>query len=339
MSIYLPAEWAPQSAVQFTFPHEDSDWKDDLPEVIPCFVECIEAVARYQKVLVVCREVEEVQAFLKDIPGERLLLVEAPSNDTWARDHGGITIFQNGQPVLLDFIFNGWGLKFPADRDNLITGILYQQGIFSVSRLQPGGMVLEGGGIESDGQGTLLTTASCMLSPNRNPHWDQQEIEDRLKELFGLDRVLWLYHGYLAGDDTDAHIDTLARFCDAQTIAYVQCTDPNDEHFEALCQMEKELQTFKTIDGKSYRLIPLPMPTACFDNEGHRLPATYANFLIINGAVLLPIYGVPEDDLAVAQLKTCFPNRQIIPINCRSLIEQHGSLHCISMQYPEGVIR
>ncbi len=338
MSIRLPAEWEPQSAVQFTFPHEDSDWKDYLPEVIPCFVECIMAVARFQKVLVVCRTVEEVRSHLQHIPKDRLILVEAPSNDTWARDHGGITIFDDGKPVLLDFIFNGWGLKFAADRDNLITGNLFQQGIFKVNKLQHGGMVLEGGGIESDGEDTLLTTASCMLSPNRNPHWDKSEIEERLKVLFGLDRVLWLHHGYLAGDDTDAHIDTLARFCDPETIAYVQCTDETDEHFSALRQMEAELQTFRTSDGKPYRLVPLPMASACYDEEGHRLPATYANFLIINGAVLLPIYEVPEDDLAIAQLKTCFPMHEIVPINCRPLIEQHGSLHCISMQYPEGVV-
>lgn len=338
MSIRLPAEWEPQSAVQFTFPHKDSDWKDYLEMVIPCFVECINAVARFQKVLVVCRQLTDLEPYLSRVHNDRLILVEIPSNDTWARDHGAITVFEEGQPVLLDFMFNGWGLKFPADRDNLITGQLFRKGIFKTEKLRLGGLVLEGGGIESDGQGTLLTTVSCMLSPNRNPHLSQSDLASQLKALFGLERILWLHHGYLAGDDTDAHIDTLARFCNPETIAYVQCTDHKDEHFDALRQMELELQAFKTMEGQSYRLVPLPMPTACYDADGNRLPATYANFLIINEAVLLPVYGVPEDEQALAQLQLCFPERIILPINCRALIEQHGSLHCISMQFPEGLV-
>jgi len=332
MNRRLPAEWEPQSAVQFTFPHADTDWVDILEEVWPCFVEIIEIISRYEKVLVVCRDQNEVRPLLKNAVQENLILVDCPSNDTWARDHGGITILEDDKPVILDFVFTGWGLKFPAYLDNLITGRLHQQGIFKAP-LRHGGLALEGGGIESDGQGTLLTTTECLLSPNRNPHLDQAATEEKLKELFGLKRVLWLHNGYLAGDDTDSHIDTLARFCSIDTIAYVQCTDPADEHFEALQAMEKELQAFETLDGKSYELIPLPMATACYAEDGHRLPATYANFLIINGAVLVPTYEVPEDELALVQIRKAFPQHEIIGVNCRSLIEQHGSLHCISMQY------
>jgi agmatine deiminase len=334
----LPAEWEPQSAVQFTFPHEDTDWGPILDEVIPCFVACVEAVSRFQQVIVVCGRAEEVRSLFDESIQKNLILVECPSNDTWARDHGAITILEDGRPVLLDFVFNGWGLKFPANLDNGITRCMHRQGVFGATPIRHGGLVLEGGGIESDGQGTLLTTAECLLSPNRNPHLSKKELEQYLKNTFGLDRILWLHHGYLAGDDTDSHIDTLARFCDPSTIAYVQCLDPADEHFEALKFMEEELRSFRTVSGQPYRLVPLPLPDPILDpDDGRRLPATYANFLIVNGAVLAPVYGVAQDEEALQQLKVSFPSHEIVPIDCRPLIRQHGSLHCISMQYPAVV--
>jgi len=194
--------------------------------------------------------------------------------------------------------------------------------------------VLEGGSIESDGEGTVLTTAECLLSENRN-NKSKEEIENRLKELFGLKQVLWLNHGYLAGDDTDSHVDTLARFCSADTITYIKCGDETDEHFEALKAMELELQSFKTTEGKSYNLIPLPMADAVYEKD-ERLPATYANFLIINGAVLMSTYNSPKDEIARQQLQKAFPDREIVGIDCTVLIKQHGSLHCVTMQYPSG---
>ena len=334
----LPAEWEPQSAIQFTFPHADSDWADALDEVIPCFVACIETVSRFEKVLVICRRRAEAGMLLKNAVQKNLILVECPSNDTWARDHGAITVEENGQPALLDFMFTGWGLKFPAFHDNLITGRLHEQGVFGRLPLRRPGLVLEGGGIETDGRGTLLTTSECLLSPNRNPHLSQPELEAKLTEWLGTNHFLWLHHGYLAGDDTDSHIDTLARLCPEDVIAYVCCDDPNDEHYPALQAMEAELRSFRTREGKPFTLTPLPWPDACYAADGHRLPATYANFLVVNGAVLMPTYGAPQDEAALAAIAPCFPERQVIGINCRALIEQHGSLHCISMQYPEGVL-
>ena len=333
----LPAEWEPQSAVQFTFPHSESDWAGLLNEVIPCFVECVEIVSRFEKVLVICRNRAEVAAHLKNAVQDNLILAECPSNDTWARDHGPITVEENGHLVLLDFMFTGWGLKFPAFHDNLITGRLYEQGVFSSLPLLRPGLVLEGGAIETDGQGALLTTAGCLLSPNRNPHLGREQLEAKLSEWLGVNHFLWLHHGYLAGDDTDSHIDTLARLCPNDTIAYVRCDDPNDEHYAALLAMETELQAFRTQEGRPYMLVPLPWPDACYAEDGHRLPATYANFLIINGAVLVPAYGVPQDEAARVAVSSCFPGRETIGVNCRPLIEQHGSLHCITMQYPKGV--
>ncbi len=334
----FPAEWEPQSAVQLTFPHKETDWASVLPQVMPCFIEIAETISRFEHVLIVCQDVKATREMLQNVNLENFRLFQASSNDTWARDHGGITIEEDGKSVILDFVFNGWGLKFPADLDNLISRRLYNQDVFK-AELRHGGMVLEGGALESDGKGTLLTTAECMLSPNRNPHLSQAQIEEHLIHTFGLERVLWLQHGYLAGDDTDSHIDTLARFCSVDTIAYVQCTDPDDEHFVALKKMEAELKTFKTLDGKPYHLVPLPWPDACYDSDGNRLPATYANFLIINGAVLVPTYQVQQDEAALEILRSVFPDRAIIGIDCRPLILQHGSLHCVTMQYPVNVVK
>jgi agmatine deiminase len=328
----LPAEWEPQTMVQLTFPHENSDWVDVLDQVIPCFLEIARTIARFQNVLIVCKNIKHTKSLFKNEIPTNISFFEFESNDTWARDHGGITVFDNNKPLILDFVFNGWGLKFPADKDNLITGQLVKKKILKAPR-RHAGMVLEGGGIESDGKGTLLTTAECLLSPNRNPHLSKKQIETKLKKLFGVERLLWLNHGYLAGDDTDSHIDTLARLCNEHTIAYVQCLDKKDEHYKALSKMETELQSFCKMDGQPYNLVALPMADACFDEEGQRLPATYANFLIINGAVLVPIYKVSQDNAALDILKTVFPDHEVIGIDCRSLILQHGSLHCVTMQY------
>lgn len=333
----LPAEWEPQSAVQLTFPHADSDWADMLDEVLPCFVQIAETISRFQKVLIVCQNARETRSLLTGAVQENLILTEVPSNDTWARDHGGITILEDDRPVVLDFMFNGWGLKFPADRDNRITRALWEQKLLHAEHRYVG-MVLEGGGIESDGQGTLLATEETLLSPNRNPHLSKEQTEIFLKDLFGLEHVLWLPEGFLAGDDTDSHIDTLARFCSPDTIAYVSCDVAEDEHFAALSAMQRSLENMRTRSGQPYRLVRLPWPDACHATDGHRLPATYANFLIINGAVLVPTYRVRQDAEALEILAGVFPDREIIGIDCRPLIEQHGSLHCITMQYPTGVV-
>ena len=331
----MPSEWEPQSFLQLTFPHTKSDWAYLLGEASACFVNIIEAASRYQKVLVACDNIQRVRAYFKNT--NNICFVEVPSNDTWARDHGGITVIKNDKAVIQDYIFNGWGQKFEAGLDNQITGNLFKQGIFQQAELEDHDFVLEGGSIESDGKGTILTTTECLLEENRNPQYSQQEIENILKQNFGAKHILWLNSGFLAGDDTDSHIDTLARFCDENTIAYVECDNPKDEHFEALQKMKAELEKFTTKDGIPYKLVALPFPDPCFDDEENRLPATYANFTIINGAVLVPVYGVKQDTKAIKILQGIFPEREIIPINCRVLIEQHGSLHCVTMQYPEQV--
>lgn len=334
--ISFPAEWYPQSGVQVTWPHGATDWCEMLDEVTQCYIAFSREILQRQKLLVVAPPSVDVKQFFDTEEQKNLLCATIASNDTWARDHGGISVFDHHKPTVIDFGFNAWGLKFAANLDNQITGSIFRSTIFKAgvdyqNRLN---FILEGGAIESDGKGTILTS-SCLLAPNRNQPMNQLEIEDYLKSNLGADRILWLHHGYLAGDDTDSHVDTLARFCDEETIAYVKCDDESDEHFIELRAMEEELQSFVAYNGKPYRLIPLPMADAIYEGD-ERLPATYANFLIINGAVLLPFYGTAKDILAQEKLQEVFPDREVIGIDCRALIKQHGSLHCVTMQFPEG---
>ncbi len=246
----------------------------------------------------------------------------------------------DGEKYVYDFVFNGWGLKFAANLDNRITRNIFDQGAFrdDVMGVDMRPFVLEGGSIDSDGQGTLLTTSRCLCSVNRNEYLERGEIEGELKSAFGLDRVLWLEHGDIIGDDTDGHIDTLARFCSPDTIAYVSCTDPHDEGYGELALMEEELRTFRKKDGTPYSLVPLPAPKPLY-LDGYRLPASYANFLIVNGGVLIPGVGRPDDEIARERLQSAFPGREAVVIDCTALLSGHGSLHCITMNYPEGFIR
>jgi agmatine/peptidylarginine deiminase len=339
MKIRLPAEWEPQSGVMLTWPHEGTDWIDILEEVEKCFIDIAAEIAVREKLIIVCPNKKDLVEKLRSCNLNNILFAEIPSNDTWARDHGPISVFWNGHPVLYDFTFNGWGMKFAANLDNQITENLFSQKFFSTEAEYSNkqSFILEGGSIESDGQGTLLTTTECLCSANRNNYMTRKEIEDYLKEVFDLKKILWLNNGFLEGDDTDSHIDTLARLCDKTTIAYVKCDDPDDVHYEALKSMEEELKSFKNTDNKPYDLIALPMADPVWD-EGQRLPATYANFLIVNGAVLVPFYDSPKDIIAKNILQKVFPKREIVGIDCRSLIKQHGSLHCVTMQFPKGVL-
>jgi agmatine/peptidylarginine deiminase len=336
---YFPAEWEQQSGVQLTWPDSQTDWAPVLDEVVPVYSQLAREILKREKLLVVCRSRESLPGFLQEgLPG--VTVREMAINDTWARDHGALTTVENGVPVLLNFCFNGWGMKFAACHDNQITVNLVRSGAFAeaVRMRDYSGFVFEGGAIESNGQGCLLTTSACLLSPNRNAHMGREEIDRKLREMFHAEKVIWLDHGFLEGDDTDSHIDTLARFCAPDTIAYVRCNDPSDVHYEELKAMEAELRLAVNQYGESFKLVPLPMADAIADDEGQRLPATYANFLILNNAVLLPVYGVRQDEEAVRILAELFPEREIIPVNSVPLIRQHGSVHCVSMQYPEGIL-
>jgi agmatine/peptidylarginine deiminase len=336
---YLPAEWAEQSGVQLTWPDEQTDWATVLDEVVPVYEQIAREILSREKLLVVCCDKSKLPSFLQE-KNDKLIIREMPINDTWARDHGAITVFEDGKPVLLNFRFNGWGMKFAANHDNQITPDLYRSNAFASGAgfRDLSYFTLEGGAIESNGAGCILTTSECLLSKNRNENLSKAEIEFLLKKTLHAEKILWLGHGFLEGDDTDSHIDTLARFCSENTIAYVTCNNPDDIHFEALQKMEAQLRQLTGQDGEPFKMVALPFPDAIYDEDGQRLPATYANFLILNKAVLLPVYEVKQDNEALETMRQLFPGHEIIPVNSRALIKQHGSVHCISMQFPEGVL-
>ena len=304
----MPAEWEQQSAVQLTMPHEHTDWAPILPEILDVYEE-------------MRREISKREALI--------IVDDIPHNDTWARDHGFITVIEGAKIILLDFKFNGWGEKFPSELDNEINRHLYERGLVSGLYEPHLDFVLEGGSIESDGKGTIFTTQCCLMAPHRNQPLTKTEIEERLKEWLGAERIVWLQHGSLIGDDTDGHIDTLVRIAPNDTILY---TGGDEEHPD-LGKMERELQELQTLEGIPYRLQKLPLPEPIYDGED-RLPATYANYLVINGAVLVPTYGQPDLDAeAIRIIGEAFPDREIVGIDCRAIIWQHGSLHCCTMQY------
>ncbi len=338
----LPAEWEPQAGVMLTWPHADTDWAERLDAVEPVFLAIATEIARRETVLINCPDAglaERVRRLLleRGAPLSRIVTAIAPSDDTWARDHGPITRLRDAGPELLDFRFNGWGGKYPASRDDAITGRLHRAGVFGDTPRIPVDMVLEGGSIDSDGRGTLLTTRSCLLHPARNPHLDAVSVERRLRDLLGATRILWLQHGALEGDDTDGHIDMLARFVATDHIVYQHCDEPDYPAYASLRAMEAELRALRRADGTPYRLTPLPWPGAHQDARGQRLPASYANFLVINDAILVPAYDDARDAEAAARLQACFPQRTLVQIPCLPLIEQFGSLHCLTMQFPAGI--
>jgi agmatine deiminase len=341
---FLPPEWSTQSGVMLTWPHRETIWAETLPAIDQVCVNLAKEITRREKLIITCfnsSHQTHIKTLLFDqgIDLSKVATYLAPSDDIWVRDHGPITVYQNEQPVLLDFVFNGWGNKYPSQNDNDLVRKLHASGAFPHTKIKTIDMILEGGSIEVDGVGTLLTTSACLLANNRNPHLTRDNITKLLQEFLGVNKILWLNHGYLAGDDTDSHIDTLARFIGPNTICYVQCDDKNDEHFDAFKAMEKELQSFKDYQGRPYQLIPLPWPKARYAAfDGRRLPLTYANFLIINEAVLVPTYDDPSDGKALNILTKAFPNREIIGINSLPVIEWYGSLHCMTMQLPEGVL-
>ena len=317
----LIGEFETQSYTQIIFPHKNTDWAEYLQEAQECFINIINAIKKFQTCLIVCDDIEAVKTHFKDT--KHLLFKEYTTDDTWARDCSAISL-ENGTHIeLLDFTFNAWGGKFDATKDNAMTSFLTPE----AKKID---FVLEGGAIESNGDGILLSTSACMLNTNRNPQYTKQEITQKLKQFLHLNEVLYLDHGYLAGDDTDSHIDTLARFIDTKTIMYIQCKNKEDQHYQELLLMEKELQTLAQI--YDFKLIALPMCDPIY-YEKERLPATYANFLFVNGAVLVPIYGLKQDKEALEIFQKTFKDREIIPLDCSILIRQHGSLHCISMNF------
>ena len=334
------AEWDVRfDATLIAWPHRDTDWAERLAEVDMCYKDLtVSLIKAGQKVVISTPEPDRVREKLADVREiDKVLIIACQTNDTWTRDYGPLTVSSGDTDELsaVSYKFNGWGLKFPSDRDNLaFLNLVATKGIVTPVSVRKR-YVLEGGAIETDGCGTILTTSECMLSINRNGFITKEAVEKELAAGLGARRVLWLDHGALAGDDTDSHIDTLARLAPDDTILYVKSYDPADSHTPDLERMEEQLKQFVTPEGNPYNLIGLPLPSPEYDDEGERLPATYANFLITPRAVVMPVYRQPRnDDMAARMLAIAFPGHEIITVDCLELIRQHGSLHCATMQIP-----
>lgn len=336
----LLPEWSRQQQVLIAWPHSQSDWVHWLSQAEQTYIQLTQAICEHAQALILVTNAslkERVRELLdtQGINQDRYQLVVMEYQDTWARDFGPITLGnETGGLKMLDFTFNGWGGKFAADLDNQVNRRLQQAGVFGNVPMETVDLVLEGGGIEVDSKGTLLTTSHCLLTPTRNPQFNQQQIEEQLSSTLGVQRVLWLNEGHLTGDDTDGHIDTLARFCDDRSICYQACDQEHHPDYHSLQKMATELSQLRDFQQQTYELIPLPMPSPTFNQEGELLPASYANFLILNNAVLAPVYQVKEDDSALRQLEIAYPKHRIVPVNCATLIQQFGSLHCVTMQIP-----
>jgi agmatine/peptidylarginine deiminase len=341
-SCRYPAEWEAQDAVLMAWPHAGTDWAERLDSVQRCFAQICAAVCMQQTLLLCVPDnfvEQQARVFLNDAGGNlnNLRFVQVPYNDTWLRDSGPITLNRaDGGKLLLDFHFTAWGGKFEAGLDDQLIAQLLQLNTFANTEHQRIDFALEGGGIETDGQGTLLSTWHCLHE--RHPDKSREEISTILMHTLHQERVLWLDFGYLEGDDTDAHIDTLARFASALSIVYQGCQDTNDSHYAELQRMANQLSQFKQRNGETYHLFELPWPQPIIDN-GRRLAASYANFLIINGAVLMPVYNDAADATAMAVMQQAFPEHTIVAVNCRDLIWQNGSLHCCTMQLPKGLLK
>lgn len=310
------AEWSEQECLMLALPHKNTDWKPYLSEIIEAYKEFVKTASHFQKLLLIAPNDEDFTPF-KEFGNVEFFKCE--TNDTWIRDFGAIDVLENGRLKALDFIFNAWGGKFQSDLDNALNTKLFKEKF--QTRLEKCDFILEGGSIDFNGAGTMLTSSFCLLNSNRNVNLNQTKIEEKLKNYFGLERIIWLENGFIKGDDTDRHIDTLARFIDENTIAYCICEDEKDEHYTSLKAMEKEL--LKT----NFNLIPLPIPKPLF-YEDRRLGATYANFVFVNNALIVPFYKDENDEVVQKRLQAHLKNREVIGVDARVFLRQNGSLHC-----------
>lgn len=330
---YIP-EWELDGPVLLALPHEETDWDEILPEALQQYKRLLLALEQGgEKIWLLVDNKVKTEKLLADCPLENTRFIEIPTNDTWTRDYGPISVIRHDRRRLIDFGFNGWGLKFAADRDNLVNlNLTDAQIISSEAYRNRRDFILEGGSIETDGLGTLLTTSKCLLSPNRNGGLTKESLATRLIKELGVDHILWLDYGALEGDDTDSHIDTLCRLAPGNIILFTGCRDMDDPQFEELLKMRAQLTLFRNQLGEPYNLVELPLPDAVYDDDGHRLPATYANYLVTPRAVYMPTYRQPrKDELACQTIRIAFPDKKIIPVDCSTLIKQHGSLHCSTM--------
>lgn len=339
-TIELLAEWAPQSGILLVWPHSNSDWKNNLTEIEQTYIEICEAITPSQRVLILCYDKihqSHIKKILKhhSISDESYVLTICKTNDTWCRDYGPISTHCDGKLRLNSFVFNGWDNKYNAELDNTASKNLHQEGLFGSTELLNRNFILEGGSIDCDGHNTLLTTSQCLLK--RHPDKNKNEIEGTLKKYLGITTVHWLDHGQLSGDDTDAHIDNLARFVNKETIVYSACDNEMHPDYDALKRMEAELKKIKQRNNTPYNLVPIYLPKTIEHNK-QILPASYVNFVITNDTILVPCFNDSKDDAARTTFQHCFPEHRIMSINSIPLIKQFGGLHCATMNLAAGVL-
>ncbi len=340
--IRFMAEWEPVEHVLLALPHKNTDWNYILPEALDQYKRLVMAMTdEGVSVVLLCPDPTEAAEIMKDCNQALIKYIAMDYNDTWTRDYGMISVIRNERLRALDFGFNAWGLKFAADKDNLVNLNLEKGNyLMPLTYRNERDFILEGGSVESDGNGTIMTTSRCLQSPNRNGGKTKSELNKELNERLGAEHVLWLDHGALEGDDTDSHIDTLARLAPNETIVFTGTRNFDDSMFESLLAMRAQLTLFRTAEGNPYNLVELPLPDPVTDEEGNRLPATYANYLVVNNKIFMPTYSQPDkDELAMRSIMIAFPDYKVIGIDCRTLLLQHGSLHCATMQVPPGIMK
>lgn len=340
-SIRFIPEWEEVESVMLALPHSETDWDYILAEAIDQYRRLVGAITSEGiRVILLCPNPNEAAEIMSDCDQQLISYVGMDYNDTWTRDYGFLTAVRNDRLRALDFGFNAWGLKFAADKDNLVNLNLEQKGLLTKGTYRnERDFILEGGSVETDGNGTILTTTKCLTSPNRNGGKTKLELNRILEERLGADHVLWLDHGALEGDDTDSHIDTLARLAPNDTIVFTGTRNFDDPMFESLLAMRAQLSMFRTAEGFSYNLVELPLPDPVLDPDGSRLPATYANYLVANGVIYMPTYAQPDkDELAMRSIRIAYPEHKVVGVDCRTLLRQHGSLHCATMQIPKGIL-
>jgi agmatine deiminase len=331
-SFTMPPEWAPHAAVWTGWPADDALWVGELEGVRREFAAFLHALSRFEPVDLLVGSDEAEHDARARLGGARVRLHRVPHDDVWLRDSGPIFVASRDRLRLLNWIFNGWGGKYAAERDSQIPR--------HIARILGTGtddipVVLEGGSIDVNGAGTLLTTRQCLLTPTRNPSMGEQEIEEVLRARLGVSQVIWLEEG-LEGDHTDGHIDTIARFTDPRTIVTVVSDDPDDTNYAPMQANLDRLRSSVDPDGRPFTVVPLPLPRGRLEAEGVRLPLTYANFYIANGAVVVPTYGDDYDERALAILRSLFPGREVVGVRVRHLITGGGALHCVTQQQPSG---
>jgi agmatine deiminase len=335
----MPAEWEPHRGTWLSWPHKQASWPGKFGPIPAIFARMVRHLAEHEEVHInVSGEAmeQDVRRILREFSasGQNVYFHYHPTNDAWCRDHGPIFIQRDGgrhhEEAIVDWDYNAWGGKYPPfDLDDVIPTRIGRE--YGIPVFSPG-MVLEGGSIEVNGRGALLTTEACLLNPNRNPGRDRAEIESALQNYLGVSHILWLGDG-IAGDDTDGHVDDLTRFVDSSTVVTVVEEDPADENYEPLQENLERLQRMTNQSGRPLRVVQLPMPRALYHEE-QRLPASYANFYIANGVVLLPGYDPERDEQARLTLQSLFPDREVIPIDCTDLVWGLGAFHCVSQQWP-----